>query len=337
MSVADYHDIDAAAAPAQPDVHPDMPPGVIVGGPLVHAKLVESYILMGIFLSGSVAGLMWAVLQGVTWIQWSLFAIMYTVTTIGIGVGAHRMLVHRSFKPNVVVKFLLCAAAQMAGQGSLLKWVGNHRRHHLYADDVGDPHSPYLDGKGWTFATRLKGWLHAHNGWLFDDTMTDNSVYAKDMLADPMVMMFTRTRWFWYMLSLVVIPGVWGYAFGGFHGMMGTVLFAGLLRGYLMVMSSVAVGSVCHRIGYRRFGETKDHSTNELILTVLTFGEGLHNNHHRFPRDAYISHAWYEFDLNGWIIRGLARLGLVHDVVDASKLHRVRAEGSANETAEAAP
>lgn len=331
MSAVDFPNSSASDGSAKPMVHPAMPAGVIIGGPLVQAKLFESRILVGIFFAGSAAGILWAVLQGVSWVEWSLFAIMYSITTIGIGVGVHRMLVHRSFRCGLVLKFALCAAGQMACQGSLLKWVGNHRRHHLYADHVGDPHSPYLDGKGFSFATKLKGWLHAHNGWLFDDTITDNSVYAKDMLSDPMVMFFTRTRWFWYMLSMVIIPAAWGYAFAGLAGLLGTVLFAGFLRAYLMVMSSVAVGSVCHRLGYRRFRETKDESTNELLMTLVTFGEGLHNNHHRFPRDAYISHSWYELDLNGLLIRGLAKIGLVHDVVDASRLHKDRAEGSMNE------
>jgi stearoyl-CoA desaturase (delta-9 desaturase) len=73
--------------------------------------------------------------------------------------------------------------------------------------------------------------------------------------------------------------------------------------------------------GYRRFPETDDASTNELLTTILTFGEGLHNNHHRYPREAYISHAWYEFDLNGLIILGLGKLGLVHDIFYLPKRH----------------
>jgi stearoyl-CoA desaturase (Delta-9 desaturase) len=324
MSVAEYHEIAAAVREAQPD----LPDGIIVGGPLVRAKQLESCILFGVFVTGSIAGLVWAFTQGVGRVEWILFALMYALTTIGIGLTVHRMLVHRSFKCNAAVKFFLCAIGQMACQGSLLKWVGNHRRHHLYTDDVGDPHSPYVDGKGHAFRSKLKSWLYANNGWLFDDTMTDNNVYAKDMLADPMVMMFTRTRWFWYFLSMVGIPAAWGYAFGGAHGMWGTVLFAGFLRAYLVVMATATVNSVCHRIGYRRFEDTKDESTNQLLMTLITFGEGLHNNHHRFPRDAYISHAWYEFDLNGLIILALEKLGLVYDVVHVTR--SARAAGSVN-------
>jgi stearoyl-CoA desaturase (delta-9 desaturase) len=121
-------------------------------------------------------------------------------------------------------------------------------------------------------------------------------------------------------MSAVFIPGAIGYAVGGFHTMMGCVLFSGLLRAYLMITTTSLVNSVCHsdgRYGYRRF-DLNDGTTNELVISILTLGEGLHNNHHRFPRDAYISHAWYEIDISGLIIRGLGKLGLVHDVFDGS-------------------
>ena len=106
-------------------------------------------------------------------VQWPAFPSsnqLHAVTTVGIGLTVHRYLVHRSFKAGPVVKFILCAIGQMACQGSLLKWVGNHRRHHLYTDHVGDPHSPYLDGKGMPFMSKLKSWANSNNGWLFDDT-----------------------------------------------------------------------------------------------------------------------------------------------------------------------
>src|SRR5256885_4066548 len=76
-----------------------------------------------------------------------------------------------------------------------------------------------------------------------------------------------------------------------------------------------------NRYGYRRF-ELNDGTTNELVISILTLGEGLHNNHHRFPRNAYISHAWYEIDINGLIIRGLGKLGLVHDIFAAGARSR---------------
>ena len=127
--VAEYHESAAAAR----ETHHDLPRGIIVGGPLVRAKQTESFILFGIFMSGSIAGLTWAFTQGLSWIEWSMFGLMYSVTTLGLGITVHRYLVHRSFKAGPVVKFILCAMGQMTCQGSLLKWVGNHRRHHQRA------------------------------------------------------------------------------------------------------------------------------------------------------------------------------------------------------------
>jgi stearoyl-CoA desaturase (delta-9 desaturase) len=298
---------------------PRLPPGVIVGGPLIREKMRETYLLLGILYVGSVAAMVWAFVHGIGTLELAVFAGMFALTTFGIGAGMHRLLVHRSFRCGPVMRTFFCAIAQMAVQGSLLKWVGNHRRHHLYADDVGDPHSPHYDGRGHRYTNLMKGLMHAHGGWAFDDTMTDNELYAKDILADPIAMFFVRTRWFWYGMSAVFIPGAIGYAFGGVRGMVGCALFSGLFRAYVLILVSSLTGSVCHKYGYRRFGNLDDASTNEIVTTIITFGEGLHNNHHRFPRDAYISHAWYEFDLNGLIILGLGKLGLVHDIFYTSK------------------
>jgi stearoyl-CoA desaturase (Delta-9 desaturase) len=312
-------------------VAPPLPPGLIIGGPLVQEKLRETYLLLGILYAGSAAAMVWAFVQGIGRVELAVFAGMFALTTFGIGAGMHRLLVHRSFTCGPMMRTLFCAIAQMAVQGSLLKWVGNHRRHHLYADDVGDPHSPHFDGRGNRYVSLAKGLLHAHGGWAFDDTVTDNELYARDILADPIAMFFVRTRWFWYAMSAVIVPGAIGYAFGGVHDMIGCVLFSGLFRAYVLILVSSLTGSICHSYGYRRF-DLDDASTNELVTTILTFGEGLHNNHHRFPRDAYISHAWYEFDLNGLIILGLGKLGLVDDVFLPSKRHLADVDPEARAT-----
>jgi len=293
-----------------------LPPGVIIEGPLLDAKLRESIVMFGIIYAGSAAALVWAITQGIGWVELAVFVGMFWLTMFGMGAGMHRLLVHRSFRCGPVMRAFFCAIATMAVQGSVLKWVANHRRHHLHSDKPGDVHSPYYDGVGNRYASFVKGMLHAQGGWVLDHVATDAEYYAKDILADPIAMFFVKTRWFWYAMSAIFIPGAIGYAVGGIHTMIGCVLFSGILRAYLMVLTTSLVNSVCHsdgRYGYRRF-ELTDGTTNELVTTILTLGEGLHNNHHRFPRDAYLSHAWYEIDIIGLIIRGLGKLGLGHDV-----------------------
>lgn len=292
-----------------------MPPGVVVEGPLVDAKFLDSYIAFALMVGGSVAAIVWAIMVGIGRVEVFTFIGMFVLSTIGIGF-MHRYFVHRSFRCGPVMRTILAAIATMAVQGSVLKWVSNHRRHHAHSDRPGDVHSPYYDGDGEPHETFLKGMLYAQGGWVWDKATTDGAYYAKDILADPISMFFTRTRWYWYALSAVIIPAAIGYAFGGITTMIGCVLFSGLLRSYLMTMATSLVNSVCHsdgRYGYRRFA-TNDGTTNELMTTLLTFGEGLHNNHHRFPRDAYLSHAWYEIDINGLIILALGKLGLAHDI-----------------------
>jgi stearoyl-CoA desaturase (delta-9 desaturase) len=300
-----------------------MPPGVLVEGPVVDAKFRDTYISFGIMITGSIAALVWAFTQGIGWVEISVFVVTFSLSTVGIGF-MHRYFVHRSFRCGPVMRTLCAAMATMAVQGSVLKWVSNHRRHHLHSDQPGDVHSPYYDGGGNRHVSFAKGMLHAQGGWVWDQATTDGEYYAKDILADPIAMFFTRTRWCWYALSAVLIPGALGYALGGMHAMIGCVLFAGLFRSYVMTMATSLVNSVCHsdgRYGYRRFG-LNDGTTNELVTTILTFGEGLHNNHHRFPRDAYLSHAWYEIDINGLIILALGKLGLVHDIFAAGARQR---------------
>jgi stearoyl-CoA desaturase (Delta-9 desaturase) len=301
---------------------PKLPPGVALEGPLVDAKLRDSYISFGIVVAGSIAALVWAFTQGLGWVEIWVFAGTFALSAVGVG-AMHRYFVHRSFRCGPVMRTLLATMATMAMQGSILKWVSNHRRHHLHSDRPGDVHSPYYDGLGEPHLTFAKGFRHAQSGWVWDRATTDGAYYAKDILADPIAMFFTRTRWYWYAASSIIVPGAIGFAVGGVHDMIGCILFSGLLRSYVMVSATSLVNSVCHsdgRYGYRRF-ETNDGTTNELVTTLLTFGEGLHNNHHRFPRDAYLSHAWYEIDINGLIILGLGKLGLVHDIFDARKRH----------------
>jgi stearoyl-CoA desaturase (Delta-9 desaturase) len=312
-----------------------MPPvqGVLVEGPVVDAKFLDSYIAFALMVGGSIAALVWAFWQGIGWIEISVFAGTFVMSTIGVGF-MHRYFVHRSFRCGPVMRTILAAIATMAVQGSVLKWVSNHRRHHAHSDKPGDVHSPYYDGEGNPHVSFAKGMAHAQGGWVWDQATSDAEFYAKDILADPISMFFTRTRWYWYALSAVIIPAAIGYALGGVHAMIGCVLFSGLFRSYLMTMATSLVNSVCHsdgRYGYRRF-DTPDGTTNELVTTFLTFGEGLHNNHHRFPRDAYLAHAWYEVDINGLIILGLGKLGLVQDIFRGGARQGAVAAGAGQNT-----
>jgi len=269
-----------------------MPPGVLFEGPVVHAKFRDSYVAFAIMIAGTIAALVWAFTQGIGWVEISVFAGMFALSTVGIG------FMHRYSSTAASAAVRSCGRYSLRSprwrcRARWLKWVSNHRR------TIFTPTSPAMSTALTMTApvnrivSFVKGMKHAQGGWVWDQATTDAEYYARDILADPIAMFFTRTRWYWYAMSAVFIPGALGYALGGVHAMIGCVLFSGLFRSYVMTMATSLVNSVCHsdgRYGYRRF-ELNDGTTNELVTTILTFGEGLHNNHHQFPRDAYLSHA----------------------------------------------
>ena len=230
--------------------------------------------------------------QAVNWSDLLLLLVMYVLIALGVTIGYHRMLTHRSFQPHPVVKFIFLVLGSMALEGSAIEWAATHVKHHAQADREGDPHSP------------VDGFFHAHLGWLFKDDIADPNVYCRHLLQDPIVMFVSRTFLLWVVLSLL-IP----FAIGGWTGL----LWAGLVRIFLNHHVTWSVNSVCHTFGKREF-ETNDQSRNEWIVGLLAMGEGWHNNHHAFPRSAFHGLHWWQFDLSGYIIWTLERVGLVKNV-----------------------
>lgn len=289
--------------------------GVSFGGRKARRKRVENAVLIGIPLSGTLATPFWFYHHPITWIEVSAFLIGYAVIGFGVGLGFHRCFAHKSFKPKPAIAWFLGAAGSMAFQGSILRWIADHRRHHAHTDDCGDVHSPYLSATCEDTST-WAGLFHAHVGWLFDSSVSDYKIFAKDLLNDPLVMFFHRTHWVWPMISLGA-PFAYGYAFGGIEHAGSCLLFAGCLRTTLFHNVVWAVNSIGHAYGYETYVQG-DKSKNNAVLALMTFGDGWHNNHHRFPRSAFHGLAKNELDINGWMIRGLERAGLVTDVIRVS-------------------
>jgi stearoyl-CoA desaturase (Delta-9 desaturase) len=217
---------------------------------------------------------------------------MYVCTALGITIGYHRMLTHRSFSPHPAIKFIFLVFGSMAWEGSAVEWTATHVKHHAHSDKENDPHSP------------MEGFFHAHVGWLFKDLQAPPETYCRHLLKDRQVMFVSRTFLLWATLSLL-IP----FAIGGWSGL----LWGGLVRIFLAHHVTWSVNSVCHTFGKREF-ETNDASRNEWVVGLLAMGEGWHNNHHAFPRSAFHGLHWWQFDLSGYIIWTLERIGLVKEV-----------------------
>ena len=247
------------------------------------------------------------------WRDIAIFLIMYVPIGLGVTVGFHRLLTHRSFKTSPAMRGLLAVLGTMAIEGPVIAWVADHRKHHAYSDRPGDPHSPHVD-HGVGLLGALRGLAHAHVGWLFDHTARGSRErFAPDLLADPVISFVDRTFLLWSLLGLAIPFGlgvlIGGTVAAGFEGM----LWGGVVRIFLLHHVTYSINSLCHFFGRRDFN-TRDHSRNLLWLTPFSLGEAWHNSHHAFPTSAIHGMGRRELDISGTVISALERVGLVWEV-----------------------
>jgi stearoyl-CoA desaturase (Delta-9 desaturase) len=256
--------------------------------------------------------LLWNSVVG--WLDLAILAGMYLVTAGGVTVGFHRLLTHRSFKTVRPLRLGLAAVGSMSVQGPVIAWVADHRKHHAFADEEGDPHSPHL-GEETGFAGSLRGLAHAHVGWLFDSQAKAGARrYARDLLGDPGLRWISHAFPALALLGLA-IPFALGLAITGtLAGGLTALLWGGLVRIFFVHHVTWSINSICHFFGRRRF-ETDDHSTNVAWLALPSLGEAWHHNHHAFPTSAFHGLRRREIDPSGMLIGMLERLGLAWDVV----------------------
>jgi len=259
-----------------------------------------------------------------------IMAVMYVLTGLGVTVGFHRLLTHRSFAVPKPLEYAFAIFGSMAVQGPVMNWVADHRKHHAHADEEGDPHSPHV-GHGDGFAGVMRGLWHAHTGWLFSTQGRASArQYAKDLYEDRGMRSINRRFPLLVLLSLL-LPALAGWAISGtWMGALTGYLWGGLVRIFLLHHITWSVNSVCHFLGTRRF-ETDDHSTNVAWLSLPTFGESWHHNHHAFPRSAAHGLRRWEalLDPSGLLIAGLEKVGLARNVVRIAPERQAQRERSA--------
>jgi stearoyl-CoA desaturase (delta-9 desaturase) len=224
--------------------------------------------------------------------------ILYIVGgSLGIGLAYHRLLTHRGFKTYKWMEYFLTVCGTMALEGGPIFWVATHRIHHQNSDKEGDPHTP-REGTYW-----------AHVGWILTGQAMHHDTevlkrYVPDLSKDPFHVALTK----WHWVPQVVV-GLALLVFGGISYVLWGIFF----RTTFTLHCTWLVNSATHLWGSRRF-QTRDDSTNNWWVALLSFGEGWHNNHHAHPVSARHGLAWYEFDFNWIVISTLRMLGLVWDV-----------------------
>ncbi len=270
-------------------------------------------------------GVIMAVFQtwkfGISRLEIITLLVTYGLSVIGVEVGFHRYFSHKSFEAHPAIRWLLGVLGSMAAQGPVIYWAANHRRHHQFSDQAGDPHSPHLHGS--RIQDKWAGLWHAHMGWIFNHETPNPGFFTKDMRRDALIGHVDRLYLVWIGLGLL-IPAIalglithhWS---GSWRGLWSGFLWGGLVRIFLVNQGTTfIVNSVCHTLGQRPF-HTGEQSTNNFWLMLPTFGGSWHNNHHAFPNSAINGLEWWQLDLSGWVIRSLNVMGLVWNVKQPTK------------------
>lgn len=224
----------------------------------------------------------------------------WLIGSIGICLGYHRMLSHRSFYVPQWLEYIITTIGAFAMQGGPVFWVGGHRQHHGFTEDLHkDPYSA------------ARGFWWSHMAWILyaktEHFQFDNyKKFAPDMANDPYYKFLDK-----YFLSLQIPLALLLFAIGSLQGLGISFLVYGVfVRAVFLWHSTWLINSACHKWGYRNFADSEDHSTNLWWAALLTYGEGWHNNHHAYPKSAKTGLHWWEIDLTWGAISVLRLLGL---------------------------
>ncbi|NQX88462.1 MAG: acyl-CoA desaturase [Halioglobus sp.] len=245
-----------------------------------------------------------ALIRGPALSDWLAFALLYPLGAIGVGIAMHRYFAHGAFSTSRGFQFLLALCAALSF-GNALFFAGKHRIHHRHSDREGDVHAP------------AQGLWHCWFGSLLDCGYEQEEIEAeiRDHLSAAELQWLYRHS---AVPGLVICALL--FSWGGFSAMV----IGGLLGPVLLLHQSSAVNYFCHVSGYRRF-LTHDASTNNPLVALLTYGEGWHHNHHRFPRAAHAGMRWWEIDVFYYVICLFEALGLIWGVQRIEPARRERA------------
>ncbi len=243
----------------------------------------------------------------ITWQAVVLAAVLAWYTgSIGVCMGYHRLLTHGSFCTYRPVRWFLAFSGQMSGEGSALMWVANHRKHHLYSDKDGDPHTPF-HGKWW-----------AHMFWFMPRVTRPEFLalvdrYAPDLGRDRVMHFLDRMFLPSHIAMTAILYSIGYFGWDNYTG-WSFVVWGMFVRLCYVLHVTWFVNSASHVWGYRNY-ETSDNSRNLWWVGLLAFGEGWHNNHHAYQRMAKQGHKWWELDITYWVILLMEKTGLAWNVV----------------------
>ncbi len=260
-----------------------------------------------------IIGTIWHIWNyGIVWQEPFLLFIFWIITGLGITVGYHRLFSHRSFRAHPILEWIMVICGTAALENSALKWCSDHRRHHKHLDTKKDPYSI------------TEGFFHAHMGWILKNK-PEPIDKVKD-LEEKFSLRFQHKFYFpLFIIFGLLLPVALGFIW---ERPMGALLWGVLLRITLVHHFTYFINSLCHYIGNKTY-DPQSTSGDAWYISLLTFGEGYHNYHHKFQWDYRNGIRWFHFDPSKWFIWSLSQIGLAKDLKKANYLQIMQARSMA--------
>ena len=260
---------------------------------------VNTLFLILVPIAGIVGAALLCLYSHVSWPTWLLAGILFIAGGLSITAGYHRLFAHKTYEAAWPVKWFFVLFGSSVFEGSVLEWSTDHRNHHRYTDTPQDPYNI------------KQGFWHAHMGWLFTlDSSQRNFSNVEDLMKSRLLRVQNRCfpvfATFMGFVLPTAIAALWGEALAGF-------IIAGCLRVTICHHGTFCINSLCHILGKQRYSD-KVSARDNWLSALVTFGEGYHNYHHRFPLDYRNGIRFYQYDPSKWLIRGLYYLGLAKNL-----------------------
>lgn len=244
-----------------------------------------------------------AIFTGATLFDWIIFGALYLIRMFFITAGYHRYFSHRTFETSRWFQFFLAFMAQTSLQKGALWWASVHRVHHRHSDSAEDPHSMHQFG-----------FFYSHLGWILSRNYKETRYnLIKDFTKYPELVWLNKNHLVPPALLAVVIFILGFFVNGGITGGLSTLLIGFFASTILLYHATYSINSLMHLIGSRRY-QTKDKSRNNLILALITLGEGWHNNHHHYMASTRQGFFWWEIDPTYYVLKLFSFIGLVRNL-----------------------
>ena len=249
---------------------------------------------------------------GIVWQEPFLLVSFWIITGLGITAGYHRLFSHQSFKAHPILDWIMVIFGATALQNSALKWCSDHRRHHKHLDTDKDPYSI------------TKGFFHAHMGWILENN--PEPIEKVNDLKEKRALRFQYKYYFpLFMMIGLLLPISLGFIWGR---PLGALFWGVFLRITLVHHFTYFINSLCHYVGNKTY-DPQSSSGDAWYVSLLTFGEGYHNYHHKFQWDYRNGIRWFDFDPSKWFIWGLSKIGLAKKLKKADYLQIMKVQSIA--------